>query len=128
MNNLKFEPTEHWGPQSTEREEFKNVPVGFYNRFEKIGKEYCDLNAFLNNKKAEEEGDEFIKVKGAVKKVLKNPTSTKTKVFLKTRGEQKNQQIYKYYSQKWTKNFVYIFYYSVEPNRQPRQSSRSPSQ
>lgn len=102
LKNLKFETTEHWGPEPIEKEEFKDIPIGFYNRFEKIGR-CCDLNALLN-KKAEEE-DQFIKVD--TKKVQKNPAVvTRNKVYIAKRAEQKNQQIYKYYSKKWTKNYV----------------------
>jgi hypothetical protein len=40
---------------------------------------------------------------------MKNPNNVvKNKLYIKTRSETRNQPIYKHYSQKWTKNFVYL--------------------
>ena len=104
LKNIKLEPLENWGPESLQRDKLKDIPIGFYHRFEKISS--CDLNLFLQ-KKAYEDEDNFITVNTADKKVPKNPSNVvKSKLFIQKRSETRNQPIYKHYSQKWTKTFV----------------------
>lgn len=55
LEDFTIQHEEHWGPRDLDKEEYRNLPISFFNRFEKLGR-CCDPTLQLH-KKGEDENE-----------------------------------------------------------------------